>query len=98
MSLPSGTAPPRRKHQSNIDRSVGEKPRATLTLRPTGRWLAEQIPCLSQEETADAVSRSLWRDATGPGSSDWFSRRAVTSSPSIPQILPRTQQQAPNRP
>ena len=44
---------PRRKHRSNSDRSVGEKPRATLTLRPTGRWLAEQIPCISQEETAD---------------------------------------------
>ena len=41
---------PRRKHRSTIDRSVGEKPRATLTLRPTGRWLAEQIPCVSQEE------------------------------------------------
>ena len=44
---------PRRKHRSSIDRSVGEGPRATLTLRPTGRWLAEQIPCVSQEETAD---------------------------------------------
>jgi len=44
---------PRRKHRSSIDRSVGESPRVTLTLRPTGRWLAEQIPCVSQEETAD---------------------------------------------
>jgi len=41
---------PRRKHRSSIDRSVGESPRVTLTLRPTGRWLAEQIPCVSQEE------------------------------------------------
>ena len=41
---------PRRKHRSSIDRSVGEGPRATLTLLPTGRWLAEQIPCVSQEE------------------------------------------------
>ena len=48
---------PRRKHRSTIDRSVGEKPRATLTLRPTGRWLAEQVPCLSQEETADGSLR-----------------------------------------
>ena len=48
---------PRRKHRSSIDRSVGEKPRATLTLRPTGRWLAEQVPCLSQEETADGSLR-----------------------------------------
>ena len=48
---------PRRKHRSTIDRSVGEKPRATLTLRPTGRWLAEQVPCLSQEETADGHLR-----------------------------------------
>ena len=48
---------PRRKHRSTIDRSVGEKPRATLTLRPTGRWLAEQVPCLSQEEIADGNLR-----------------------------------------
>ena len=48
---------PRRKHRSTINRSVGEKPRATLTLRPTGRWLAEQVPCLSQEETADGNLR-----------------------------------------
>ena len=48
---------PRRKHRSTIDRSVGEKPRATLTLRPTGRWLAEQVPYLSQEETADGCLR-----------------------------------------
>ena len=48
---------PRRKHRSTIDCSVGEKPRATLTLRPTGRWLAEQVPCLSQEETADGSLR-----------------------------------------
>ena len=37
---------PRRTHR----RSVGESPRVTRTLRPTGRWLAEQIPCVSQEE------------------------------------------------
>ena len=43
----------RRKNRPDIDRSVGEKPRATLTLRPTGRWLVEQIPCISQRETAD---------------------------------------------
>ena len=36
---------------------MGDKPRATLRLRPTGRWLVEQIPCVSQEETADGSLR-----------------------------------------
>lgn len=47
----------RRKNQPHIDHSVGDKPRATLRLRPTGRWLVEQIPCVSQEETADGSLR-----------------------------------------
>lgn len=47
----------RRKNQSRNDRPVGDKPRATLRLRPTGRWLVEQIPCVSQEETADGSLR-----------------------------------------
>ena len=33
------------------------KPRATLRLSPTGRWLVEQIPCVSQKETADGSLR-----------------------------------------
>ena len=40
----------RQRNQPDVDPSAEERPRATLTLRPTGRWLAEQIPCLSQEE------------------------------------------------
>lgn len=47
----------RRKNQSRNDRPVGDKPRATLRLRPTGRWLVEQIPCVSQEEAADGSLR-----------------------------------------
>ena len=47
----------RRKNQSRNDRPVGDKPRATLRLRPTGRWLVEQIPCVSQEETANGSLR-----------------------------------------
>ncbi|TFH53943.1 WYL domain-containing protein [Actinomyces viscosus] len=49
----------RRKAGSEIERSAGERPRATLTLRPTGRWLVEQIPCVSQEETADGNLRAV---------------------------------------
>ena len=47
----------RRRNQPHIDRPAGDKPRATLRLRPTGRWLVEQIPCVSQEETADGSLR-----------------------------------------
>ena len=47
----------RRRNQPHIDRPAGDKPRTTLRLRPTGRWLVEQIPCLSQEETADGSLR-----------------------------------------
>ena len=43
----------RRRNQPKADHCAGTRPRATLVLQPTGRWLAEQIPCLSQEETAD---------------------------------------------
>ena len=43
----------RRRNQPKADHCAGNRPRATLVLQPTGRWLAEQIPCLSQEETAD---------------------------------------------
>ena len=43
----------RRRNQPTADHSAGNRPRATLVLHPTGRWLAEQVPCLSQEETAD---------------------------------------------
>ena len=46
----------RQRNQPDVDPSAEERPRATLTLRPTGRWLAEQIPCLSQEEV-DGVLR-----------------------------------------
>ena len=42
-----------RRNQPAADHSAGNRPRATLVLQPTGRWLAEQVPCLSQEETAD---------------------------------------------
>ncbi|WP_167146527.1 WYL domain-containing protein [Actinomyces sp. ZJ308] len=48
---------PRRKAGPETDRSAGDRPRARLTLRPTGRWLVEQIPCVSQEETADGSLR-----------------------------------------
>ena len=43
----------RRTKQAAADHSAGNRPRATLVLQPTGRWLAEQVPCLSQEETGD---------------------------------------------
>ena len=43
----------RRTKQATADHCAGNKPRATLVLQPTGRWLAEQVPCLSQEETGD---------------------------------------------
>ena len=43
--------------QAAADHFVGDRPRATLVLQPTGRWLAEQVPCLSQEETADGHLR-----------------------------------------
>ena len=43
----------RRRNQPEADHSARDRPRATLVLLPTGRWLAEQVPCLSQEETAD---------------------------------------------
>ena len=43
----------RRRNQPEADHSASDRPRATLVLQPTGRWLAEQIPCLSQEETGD---------------------------------------------
>ena len=43
----------RRTKQAAADHSAGNRPRATLVLHPTGRWLAEQVPCLSQEETGD---------------------------------------------
>ena len=43
----------RRRNQPEADHSASDRPRATLVLQPTGRWLAEQIPCLSQEETVD---------------------------------------------
>ena len=48
---------PRRTKQAAADHCAGNKPRATLVLQPTGRWLAEQVPCLSQEETADGHLR-----------------------------------------
>ena len=44
----------RRRNQPKADHCAGTRPRATLVLQPTGRWLAEQVPCLSQEETADS--------------------------------------------
>jgi len=50
----------RASHRTNdpdVDHSAEERPRATLTLRPTGRWLVEQVPCISQEETADGSLR-----------------------------------------
>lgn len=47
----------RRTKQTAADHSAGDRPRATLVLHPTGRWLAEQIPCVSQEETADGSLR-----------------------------------------
>ena len=43
----------RRTKQAAADHCARNRPRATLVLHPTGRWLAEQVPCLSQEETAD---------------------------------------------
>ena len=43
----------RRRNQPEAGRSAEDRPRGTLVLHPTGRWLAEQVPCLSQEETAD---------------------------------------------
>ncbi|MFC2778519.1 helix-turn-helix transcriptional regulator [Actinomyces sp.] len=47
----------RRRNQPKADHCAGTRPRATLVLQPTGRWLAEQVPCLSQEETADGRLR-----------------------------------------
>ena len=47
----------RRTKQTAADHSAGDRPRATLVLHPTGRWLAEQIPCVFQEETADGSLR-----------------------------------------
>ena len=39
--------------------SSGAAPTATLTLRPTGRWLTEQIPCLSVEEQPGGRLRAV---------------------------------------
>ena len=47
----------RRRNQPEADHCAGNRPRATLVLQPTGRWLAEQVPCLSQEETGDGNLR-----------------------------------------
>ena len=47
----------RRRNQPKADHCAGTRPRATLVLQPTGRWLAEQVPCLSQEETVDGHLR-----------------------------------------
>lgn len=47
----------RRNARAEADRSAGDRPRAVLTLRPTGRWLVEQIPYVSQEETTDGSLR-----------------------------------------
>ena len=47
----------RRTKQTVADHFAGDRPRATLVLHPTGRWLAEQVPCVSQEETADGSLR-----------------------------------------
>lgn len=47
----------RRRNQPEADHSASDRPRATLVLQPTGRWLAEQVPYLSQEETADGCLR-----------------------------------------
>ena len=49
----------RRKNQPESDRPAGERPRATLTLRPSGRWLTEQIPCVSREEGTDGRLRAV---------------------------------------
>ena len=43
----------RAKKRHDTSRPEGDRPRATLTLRPTGRWLVEQIPCISQKETTE---------------------------------------------
>ena len=47
----------RRRNQPEADHCARNRPRATLVLHPTGRWLAEQVPCLSQEETGDGNLR-----------------------------------------
>ena len=47
----------RRRNQPEADHSASDRPRATLVLQPTGRWLAEQVLYLSQEETADGCLR-----------------------------------------
>ena len=47
----------RRRNQPEADHSASDRPRATLVLQPTGRWLGEQVPYLSQEETADGCLR-----------------------------------------
>ena len=47
----------RRRNQPEADHSASDRPRATLVLLPTGRWLAEQVPYLSQEETGDGNLR-----------------------------------------
>ena len=47
----------RRGNRPEAAHSTGNRPRATLVMHPTGRWLAEQVPCLSQEETADGHLR-----------------------------------------
>mgnify|MGYP000862784463 CR=1 FL=1 len=63
---------PRRKHQSNIDRSVGEKPRATLTLRPSAadgqlQFQAERAALFGVElpkEMSEAITNSLRESAS----------------------------------
>ncbi|CAM2794022.1 YafY family protein [Actinomyces slackii] len=50
---------PAAPHRASRSQQDDQLPQAILTLRPTGRWLTEQIECLSVEQTPQGTIRAV---------------------------------------
>ncbi|BDA65714.1 helix-turn-helix transcriptional regulator [Actinomyces capricornis] len=75
-------APKHRRGQGLASPAAG--PTAALTLRPSGRWLVEQVPCLSVEERDDGCLRATIQGRD----EDWLVSLALSAGSHLIAVEP----------
>lgn len=81
---PATHQPPSRRRKAAVD----ERPRAMLTLAPTGRWLVEEIPC----ESATEMDDGRWRVSVQGRDEEWLVRLVLSAGQHVLQVEPQALQ------
>lgn len=85
LEAPANHQAPARRRRPTAD----ERPRAVLTLAPTGRWLVEEIPWVSATETDDG----RWRVTVRGRDEEWLVRLVLSAGQHVLQVEPQALRQ-----